>query len=39
MLAGIFIIIGVALATLQAITGSTGLEAAVDYLKDVILGS
>ena len=39
MLAGLFIIVGVVLATIQAITGSTGLEDAVNYLKDVILGS
>ena len=39
MLAGLFIIVGVVLATIQAITGSSGLEDAVAYLKDVILGS
>ena len=30
---------GAVLATIQAITGSSGLEDAVAYLKDVILGS
>ena len=39
ILVGIVIIIGVTLATLQAITGSDSLEAAVNYLVNVILGS
>ena len=39
ILVGIVIIIGVTLATLQAITGSDSLEAAVNYLVNVLLGS
>ncbi|MEC7353036.1 MAG: DUF6754 domain-containing protein, partial [Planctomycetota bacterium] len=39
ILAGLFILVGVVLATIQAISGSTGLEEAVRFLKDVILGS
>ena len=39
ILAGLFILVGVVLATIQAVSGSTGLEAAVRFLKDVILGS
>ena len=39
ILVGLVIIIGVILATLQAITGSDSLENAVNYLVNVILGS
>ena len=39
ILVGVVIIIGVTLATLQAITGSESLDAAVNYLVNVILGS
>ncbi|HAW95224.1 MAG TPA: hypothetical protein DCX60_03010 [Phycisphaerales bacterium] len=39
ILVGVVIVIGVTLATLQAITGSESLDAAVNYLVNVILGS